>query len=95
MDFTQDIKPDTYLKSHTAEVLNQVQRSRSPMVITRNGHATAIILDMISYQQQRRALGELQLVAMGIQQVNQGKSIPHTKAMKQLTAHIKKNAQKK
>ncbi|WP_252179702.1 type II toxin-antitoxin system prevent-host-death family antitoxin [Endozoicomonas sp. 4G] len=50
--------------------------NRQPMVITRNGEASAVILDADSYQQQQELLALLKILATGQQQIEQGDTEP-------------------
>ena len=75
MSIEEDIQPVTYLKNHSAEVLERINRTRRPMVITQNGKARAVLQDAKSYEETRRALGLMKLVAQGEREVEQGKLV--------------------
>jgi len=45
MQLVNDIKPVTYLKSRTADVLRHINETHRPMIITQNGEAKAVIQD--------------------------------------------------
>jgi len=49
MQISNDIKPITYLKSRTSDVLKQINETHRPMIITQNGEAKAVIQDPQSY----------------------------------------------
>ena len=51
-----NIKSITYMKTHAAELVNAVNETRSPIVITQNGETRAVVMDSISYDQMRGAL---------------------------------------
>ena len=40
MKFSSQIKPISYLKSHTAEVVRAFETDRTPLIITQNGEVT-------------------------------------------------------
>jgi prevent-host-death family protein len=65
MDYNEDIKPISYIKTHAADMLDRVNESRSPIVITQNGTARAVLLDTESYQHMRSTMGILKLLAEG------------------------------
>ena len=50
MNLSQDIKPISYLKSKTADVINTVNDSKRAMIITQNGEAKAVVQDIKSYE---------------------------------------------
>ena len=62
---SQDIKPVTYMKTHSADLLKEVNKRRHPIVITQNGEARAVILDINSYEKQKETTLMLKLVAQG------------------------------
>jgi prevent-host-death family protein len=65
MNISTDIRSITYLKSKTADMLDQVNETRRPVVITQNGEPKAILIDPQSYQQMRNAIGLLKLLSQG------------------------------
>ena len=58
-----DVKPITYMKTHSAELLADVNKRRSPIVITQNGEPRAVVMDIESYEQTQDALMLLKLIA--------------------------------
>jgi prevent-host-death family protein len=73
MDFTQDIKPVTYMKTRASELLKKVNESHRPMVITQNGEAKVVVLDVETYQSMHHAMLLLKLIAQGEADVREGK----------------------
>ena len=62
MQLSQTIKPISYLKSKTAEIINSVNENRQAIIITQNGEAKAIIQDIKSYENLRNSLSLLKLI---------------------------------
>jgi prevent-host-death family protein len=58
-----DVKPITYMKTHSAELLADVNKRRSPIVITQNGEPRAVVMDIESYERTQDALMLLKLIA--------------------------------
>ena len=73
MRYSTQIKPISYLKANAAEVLQQLREERRPLVITQNGEAKAVIQDVASYEETQETLALLKILALGNQQVAQGK----------------------
>ncbi len=59
MNITTDIKPITYLKSKAADLLNQINLTHRPVIITQNGEPRAVLQDPESYENMRNAIGIL------------------------------------
>jgi prevent-host-death family protein len=58
-----DIKPITYMKTHSAELVADVNKRRSPIVITQNGEPRAVVMDIESYEKIQDALVLLKIIA--------------------------------
>ncbi|MBN2810121.1 MAG: type II toxin-antitoxin system Phd/YefM family antitoxin [Deltaproteobacteria bacterium] len=74
MNIASDIKPVSFLKAHTAEILKQINSTQRPMVITQNGEPRAVLQDPISYDNMRKAIGLLKLISLGEEEIRQGKT---------------------
>jgi prevent-host-death family protein len=84
--YSTQIKPISYLKANAAEVLQELTDQRQPMVITQNGEAKAVIQDVASYEQTQETLALLKILALGNQQVAQGRVKPLVNAVKRIRA---------
>jgi prevent-host-death family protein len=73
MNITNDIKSVTYLKSRAADLLNQINETHRPIIITQNGDARAVLQDPISYENMRNAIGILKLISQGETDIRNGK----------------------
>ena len=72
MQLSQTIKPISYLKTKTADVINSVNENRQPIIITQNGEAKAIIQDMKSYESLRNSLSLLKLIVQSEEDIQKG-----------------------
>jgi prevent-host-death family protein len=84
--YSTQIKPISYLKANAAEVLKELTDQRQPMVITQNGEAKAVIQDVASYEQTQETLALLKILALGNQQVAQGRVKPLANVVKRIRA---------
>ena len=69
MNLTHDIRPVTYLKSKSADLLAQINKTHRPVVITQNGEVKGVLQDPESYEQMRNAIGLLKLIAQGEKEI--------------------------
>jgi len=74
--YSTQIRPISYLKANAAEVLQELNDQRKPMIITQNGEAKAVIQDVESYEETQATLALLKILALGNQQVAQGRVKP-------------------
>lgn len=89
MKLTKDIKPVTYLKAHTAEVLLQINETHRPMVITQNGEPKAVIQDPESYESMHTALCLLKLLAQGEKDILEGRVVEQDLVFSELFKELK------
>jgi prevent-host-death family protein len=75
MNITDDIKPVTYLKSRAADLLEQINETHRPVIITQNGEPRAVLQDPKSYEAMRNAIGILKLVSQGESDIRSGKTL--------------------
>ena len=73
MNIIDDIKPVTYLKSKAADLLNQINTTHRPVIITQNGEPRAVLQDPKSYEDMKNAIGILKLISQGESDVRNGK----------------------
>jgi prevent-host-death family protein len=70
--FSSHVKPISYLKSHAAEIVKNLSESREPMLITQNGEAKLVVMDVKSYEEQEETLALLKILALGTREIEQG-----------------------
>lgn len=73
MNLTEDIQPVTYLKGNAAHLLQQVNETRRPVIITQNGLARAVLQDTASYESMRNAIAMLKLMVQGENDIRAGR----------------------
>lgn len=86
MRYSSQVKPISYLKANSAEVLAQLSEQRQPLVITQNGEAKAVLQDVASYEETQEALALLKILAIGNQDVEAGRVKPVTQVAARLRA---------
>jgi prevent-host-death family protein len=72
MKFSTQVKPISYLKSHAADIVKTISENREPMVITQNGEAKLVVMDVRSYEEQEETLALLKILALGHREIEQG-----------------------
>jgi prevent-host-death family protein len=86
--FSTQIKPISYIKAHAAEVLDRLNEEREPIVITQNGQARAVLVDVHSYEQSQETLALLQILAIGKQQVEAGQTHPLAEVVDKIRSRL-------
>jgi prevent-host-death family protein len=82
MRYSTQIKPISYVKAHAAELLDRITEEREPIIITQNGEARAVLVDVASYEQmidETQAL--LKVLALADKEIKAGETIPIEEVM--------------
>jgi prevent-host-death family protein len=72
MKYSTQIKPISYLKNHAAEITATLAETRQPMLITQNGEAKLVVMDVETFEEQEQTMALLKLLALGSRQIEQG-----------------------
>jgi len=72
MHLSEDIKPISYLKAKTADVINRVNENQRTIFITQNGEAKAVVQDIKSYENTQNTLNLLKLIIQSENDIDNG-----------------------
>jgi prevent-host-death family protein len=89
MKLSSSIKPISYLKAHTSELINKLSADQTPLVITQNGEAKAVVQDIASYEQTQESLAMLKMIAQSQQNISEGKVHISRKTFKSLRLQLR------
>jgi prevent-host-death family protein len=82
VNLARNLKPVSYVKEHTIEILDYVGNSKSPIIITNEGEAKAVIVDIESYQKILDVINLAKLLSFGEKDIKNGNLISHEDAKK-------------
>jgi hypothetical protein len=86
MPSVTNIKSISYLKSHAAQISEDLQLNGNPYVITQNGDASMVIEGVKEYQEKESLIAALKIMALGEKDRVQGKGISAAESRAQLLA---------
>ncbi|MBP9490834.1 MAG: type II toxin-antitoxin system Phd/YefM family antitoxin [Aliarcobacter sp.] len=84
MHLSQDIKPISYLKAKTADVINSVNENQRTIIITQNGEAKAVVQDIKSYENLQNSLNLLKLIVQSENDIENNEVIEQDKMFENL-----------
>lgn len=84
-----NIKSVDYLKTHSDEILDLVNKNQETIIITKNDEAKAVIQDISSYEEFRKAFFLLKLLSRGEKDYQEGRVISHKELKKQMDDKLK------
>ena len=88
MNLKQDVIPVTELKRRTKEILERVNRTGDPVLVTQNGHSAVLIVDVGMFQKQQSKLRLLEEIARGERELLEGKRIAHTDVVRKVESWL-------
>jgi len=86
MPSATNIKSISYLKSHAAQISEDLQMNGNPFFITQNGEASMVVEGVKQYQEKESLIAALKIMAMGEKDRIQGKGITAAQSRAQLLA---------
>ncbi len=84
-----DIKPVSEFRANAAELIEMVQKSGRPLVLTQRGHSAAVVLGVTEYE---RMVEESELfsdVRTAVQQIDSGQGISNREAKAELRRRLR------
>ena len=76
MSYVTNIKSISYLKSHAAQISEDLEINGNPFFITQNGEASMVIESVRRFEEKEALIAALKLVALGENDRMQDKAIP-------------------
>jgi len=89
MKLSRSVKSISYLKQHTADAVRGVREDSGPLVITQNGEAKAVLVDIVEYEQAQESFALLKMLAQSKQSYQQGRHKSASKAIKDVREKLK------
>lgn len=76
ISFKEDILPISELKKNTKKILVQIRRTRRPVILTVNGKADSVLIDVESYEKQLMAANLSKLLLEAERDIAEQKTRP-------------------
>lgn len=77
------------LERDAAALIDRARERSSPIVITQNGRPTAVLVDLETFERQRRAIALLELLAEGDRDIERGRSRSHAEVGSRIRARLR------
>lgn len=66
------IKPISYLKSHAAQIADELADGADPLVVTQNGVARLVVMDAADFERREQTMALLKLLALADAEIERG-----------------------
>jgi len=73
LNLKENIKPISYIKTNAAKMMKYVNEQKSPIIVTQNGEAKAVLIDIESYQKTQDTFALLNLIKIAENDIKNGK----------------------
>ena len=73
MSLAEQIKPISYLKSNAADIVKGFATNPETIIITQNGEAKMVVMDIGAYERQQETMALLKLLNLGRKEFHAGK----------------------
>ena len=84
LNLVEDIKSISYVKTNTAEVIKQIGEKNNPIVITQNGEAKAVLMDVKQYQNIIDTINLLKILSIGEKDIKNDRVYTHEQIQKKI-----------
>ncbi|MEI6083639.1 MAG: type II toxin-antitoxin system Phd/YefM family antitoxin [Verrucomicrobiota bacterium] len=88
MKLSESVMSISEVKANAAQLIEKMQDTHQPVVITQNGRATAIVQDMQSYEQTQESLALLKILALSQADITHGRVKPVRQAFAEVREQI-------
>ena len=94
INLANDIKPISYIKTNAADMMKYVNDRRNAIVITQNGEAKAVLVDIKTYQETQDAFALLNIIKMAEKDIQNGDFESSEKVFSDLRKELLENGWK-
>ena len=72
LNLRENVKPISYVKTNAAEMMKYVNDRKNPIIITQNGEAKAVLMDIDSYQDTEDAFALMNILKIADKDIENG-----------------------
>ncbi|MGH7821632.1 MAG: type II toxin-antitoxin system Phd/YefM family antitoxin [Candidatus Binatia bacterium] len=86
----QDVKPLSEFRANVASLVQQVRRTKRPLVLTQRGQSAAVVMDVSEYEELLEELETLRDINLAEKQIAQGRGVPHARARQRVLTALRR-----
>ena len=86
---SNQVKPISKLKAQAPDVIRDVTEAKTPVIITVNGEAKAVLQNIASYEETQESLALLKILALSNKSIEAGKARPLQTAFARMRRRLK------
>ena len=85
---TQNIQSLSYFRANATTMVKEIRETGNPLVLTQNGKASAVVVSPEEWEATQESLAMLQLLALRLDEVKQGRTVDFDEGMGRIDAMI-------
>jgi len=86
-----NVKPISYIKTNAAQMMKYVNERKTPVIITQNGEAKAVLMDIETYQNTEDAFALMNIIKIAEKDIKNGNVKKADDVFKSLREKIQNN----
>jgi prevent-host-death family protein len=91
INLRENVKPISYIKTNAAGMMKYVNERKNPIIITQNGEAKAVLMDIETYQDTEDAFALMNIVKIAEKDIEKGKVRKADEVFNELRKKIAEN----
>ena len=92
MKLKEDVKPITFLKNNAAQLIRKISEEGRTVMITQNGEAKAVLMDVGTYDRWRDAINLMKIISHGDADITSGRTVTQAKAFERAAKAIEESS---
>jgi PHD/YefM family antitoxin component YafN of YafNO toxin-antitoxin module len=88
INLKEEIRPLSYIKTNALDMINYVNEKRNPIIVTHDGEACGVILDVESYQNMVNAISIMKLIQISEKAIDSGNVFENHEVFSELHKRI-------
>ena len=85
-----DIRPLSDFRANITSIIEEIKRTKRPVVLTQHGKSAAVILDVAEYERILEKIELLSDIELAESQIENGQGISHDQAKSQILKRLNK-----
>jgi prevent-host-death family protein len=91
INLRENVKPISYIKTNAAQMMKYVNERKNPVIITQNGEAKAVLMDIETYQDTEDAFALMNIIKLAEKDIKNGNVKKADEVFKDMREIITKN----
>jgi len=91
INLRENVKPISYIKANAAQMMKYVNERKNPVIITQNGEAKAVLMDIETYQDTEDAFALMNIIKIAEEDIKNGDVKKAAEVFKDIREKITEN----